>query len=170
MGSPKEAMRIVLLFIAILCAIFVAPLAQGTVLYRAAPGGVTVDLAFLLTVCAGLVFGSLAGLVYGLAAGLMVGTAAGNLAGPLGAVYALVGALAGLVRWTGVRSATAAAGTAGLLTLAMLALELALLRESESPRPALPPVGLLAAYHALLAVPMAGILSALGGRESARLP
>jgi hypothetical protein len=66
---------------------------QGTLLYRALPGGVTLDFALLFTLLAAWRRGSTTALFVGLWGGALVGTA-------LGALVPLMAVLYGLVGWT----------------------------------------------------------------------
>lgn len=79
---------------------------QATLLYQALPGGVTPDLALLLTLMVGLVLGGAGGAAGGLWAGALIGAARGAMALPMALAYGLVGWLAGVhgertgSRWT----------------------------------------------------------------------
>lgn len=160
-------MKYVVAIAVLLCGLFVAPLLQGTLMYRAAPGGVNVDLVFVLTISVGFVFGSLAGSVSGLLGGFALGTACGDLAGLLGAVYGVLGALAGFLPWQGLRTVVPGALVAMFLTFGLLAIEFIALRESEAPSLALRPALLLALYNGLLTMPVSALLSLLRPRHDA---
>lgn len=160
-------MRTAIVALCLLGALVACPLLQGTVLYHAAPGGVTVDLVFLLAVCCGLVRGSFAGLSVGAIGGLVLGTACGDLATPLATAYGVIGTLAGCVPWHGARSSFVTAGAAMFLTVMLLTIEFILLRDTEAPNFSAQPAALLALYHGLIAVPLAWLLSMLLTRRGA---
>jgi len=154
-------MRYLVGLVVVLSCLFVAPLLQCTTLYRAAPGDVTIDLVLVLTVSIGAVFGSLAGLTSGILGGLMLGTACGNLAGLFAALYGMMGAVAGLVPWHGLRSSVVAGLVAMVLTAGLLVIELVALHASELPHLLLQTAALLALYHGMLTIPVTVLLSLL---------
>lgn len=91
---------------------------QGTLLYRALPGGVTLDFALLFTLLAAWRRGSTTAFFIGLWGGALVGTALGVMLPVMALLYGLIGWTTGrIVRLMGPRTIWRAA----LLGAAMLA-------------------------------------------------
>lgn len=153
----------VTLFFSVLCA---APLLQGTVLAEIGPNGATPDLLFLLTAASGLVGGPIAGAVCGALSGLLVGVLMGNLAVILACIYAIVGCCSGWVTWRGAASIVPASLTAMFLTVMLVGLELAILRDTDAPAVEWHRLAMQAILHAALIVP----ITALGARMLAERP
>lgn len=83
------------LFVAAVLAV-VAVVLQGTLLHQAAPGGVTLDLALLLTLFSAWRYGAVFGIALGLWCGALVGAAAG-MSVAMAMLYAFTGWTTGLL-------------------------------------------------------------------------
>ena len=79
------------------CGAVLAVVLQGTLLYRALPGGITPDITLLLTLWVSWRSGSTQGAIIGLWCGALVGAAAGNLAVGMALLYGLAGWASGLL-------------------------------------------------------------------------
>ena len=81
-----------LIFLALPVLVFL----QSTLLANSLPGQVTPNLAFLLTVLSGYLWGATGGACAGMWGGALTGAAAGSVAVPFSLLYGAVGWLAGL--------------------------------------------------------------------------
>lgn len=111
----------------------VAVVLQGTVLHQAAPGGVTIDLALLLTLFVAWRNGPVPGIVLGLWCGALAGAAPG-MSVAMSVLYALAGWTTGLLAGLHPnRSAFRAAVIGGGMALSQQGLESLVMRLAQVP-------------------------------------